>query len=158
MNDVKKKKFSPGDMIQYVVHNEKIICVFTSKTEYYSNIENAFVKIKNSSKSYRYFAFQSGPIKPAENFKHISWVVLILRSIINNSELWLCGDTDQSGDIVLYDQYCKNILNNSRYSSNFNSSGQMDYNKINDGDSNHSNRKSQNLSNSTNVLKKNSSL
>jgi hypothetical protein len=150
LNDAKKKKINPGDMIPYVVNKEKIICVFTNQTEYYSNIENAFVKIKNSNKSYRYFAFQSGPIKPAENFKHISWVVLILRSIINNSELWLCGDTDQPEDKTLYDQYCRNISKNSRnYSSNFNSSGQMDYNKANDGDPNYTYRRSQNWNNLT---------
>lgn len=119
--------------------------MFTSQTKYYSNLEKAFEKIKKTikNKDYRYFALQSGPIGLGENFKHISWTVLILRSIINYSELWLCGDTDQSEEKVIYDQFCRSVLGYSRnYSSSFNSSSQMIYNKLNDGNSNNHNTSS----------------
>lgn len=143
--DVENKKCKPGGIISYDINKEKIICVFTSQTSYYSCLEEAFIEIKKKVKGYRYFAFQSGQIKPAENFKHISWIVLILRSIINDSELWLTGDTDQSEVQVSYDQYSKTILGyTGSYSSNFNSSGQMYYNKPNDDSSNDFNRSTNN--------------
>lgn len=105
LNDIKNKELNPGDIAQYPVNDEMIICVFIKAQSYYSCLEDAFRKIHRSTKDYIYMAIQSGPID--YHPKQISWIVLIYRSIFNNSELWLCGDSDLTSNIY-YDQYCRN--------------------------------------------------
>jgi len=76
-------------------------------------------------------AIQSDPIDyPSNNFQRISWIVLIFRSIMHYSELWLCGDVKQNNYKVYYDEYCKNVLpmNNA---FQYNSPNQK-YNRYND--------------------------
>jgi len=76
-------------------------------------------------------AIQSDLIdNPSDNFQRISWIVLISRSVIHSSELWLCGDAKQNNYKVNYDEYCKNVLpmNNS---FQYNSPNQK-YNRYND--------------------------
>jgi len=87
--------------------------VFIKQNKYYSSLEMALHKI--CSKNNFWLAIQSGQIA-GDNFKHIAWIVLILRSITHNSELWLCGDVSQT-HVLPYDEYCRNI----RYST-YNSS------------------------------------
>jgi len=55
-------------------------------------------------------AIQSDSIDyPSEHFQHISWIVLIARSVIRFSEIWLCGDVKQN-KVVYYDEYCRTVL------------------------------------------------
>jgi hypothetical protein len=99
------------------MNKERINCLFISPTAYYSSLEKGFTNMKKYIRSYRHFVFQSGPIKSAENFKHISRMVLIMRSIIYSSELWLCGDKDLTKETEVYDTYCRNIINEIKLAS-----------------------------------------
>lgn len=105
--------------------------MFTSVNTYYSSLENGFISIRHKFKKYKYLAIESGPIDyPSDNFQHISWIVLISRSVIHYSELWLCGDVKQENYKVYYDEYCKSVLpmNNSfQYNSPF-----QKYNRYNE--------------------------
>jgi len=84
--------------------------MFITQNAYYTSLEIGFKHINQISKNYKYMAIQSGSIdEPSYNFEKISWTVLILRSVIYFSELWLCGDVKQTSDKVPYDQYCKNL-------------------------------------------------
>jgi hypothetical protein len=38
-------------------------------------------------------------------------MVLILRSIIYGSKLWLCGDTNQIKEKEIYENYCRIVIN-----------------------------------------------
>lgn len=115
------KELKPGDIKQYNVKNEIIICAFVKSSEnYYTSVEKAFKNIKRLKlKSYRYLAIQSNLIQSDDTFNHISRIVLILRSIITNSEFWLCGDTNQKYHSS-YDDYCRNRCQDypSKYYSN----------------------------------------
>ncbi|KAL4122999.1 hypothetical protein QTP88_015232 [Uroleucon formosanum] len=111
LRDVKNKMPEPGEILSYNVKNEVIICMFTSVNTYYSSIENGFISIGHTFKKYKYLAIESGPIDySSDNFQHISWIVLISRSVIRSSELWLCGDVKQKNYQVYYDEYCKSVL------------------------------------------------
>lgn len=114
-------KLNPGDIQIYNVKNEVIICAFIKQSEhYYTSLEKVFENIKGYIKSsYRYLAIQSGSVQSDNTFNHIARVVLILRSIIHNSELWLCGDGDQTHKQP-YDDYCRNRRQS--YSSRYYSS------------------------------------
>jgi hypothetical protein len=114
LRDIGSNLLYPGDVTSYLIKKERINCLFTSQTAYYTSLEKGFINIKKSIRSYRTFAFQSGPIKPTENFKFISRMLSILRSVIYSSELWLCGDTDQTKDKEVYENYCRNIINEAR--------------------------------------------
>jgi hypothetical protein len=107
----------PGDVTIYIIKNVKINCLFTSSTGYFSSLEKGFKNIKKGIRNHRSFAFHSGPIKPVDNFKYISQMVSILRSIIYGSELWLCGDTKQSKEKEIYENYCRNVINEVRLAS-----------------------------------------
>jgi len=90
--------------------------MFISQNAYYSSLENGFKSIDRKIKKYKYMAIQSGSLEPSDNFKQISWTVLILRSVvIRSSELWLCGDVKQTIGMV-YDQHCKNVYSSMNYS------------------------------------------
>jgi len=105
--------------------------MFTTENTYYGSLENGFNTINRTIKRYKYLAIQSGPIDyPSDNFQHISWIVLILRSVIRSSELWLCGDVQQKNYRVYYDEYCKNVLPMND-SFQYNSPNQK-YNRYND--------------------------
>ncbi|XP_025424426.1 uncharacterized protein LOC112693534 [Sipha flava] len=118
MKDIKTKALKPGDVTSYFIKKENIHCLFTSQSAYYSSLEKGFLTIKNYvRRSYRNFAIQSGPIKPTAYFKHISRIVLLLRSIIYGSELWLCGDSDQTNEKVVYEHYCKQVFEEIRLST-----------------------------------------
>jgi hypothetical protein len=99
------------------MNKERINCLFISPTAYYSSLEKGFTNIKKHIRSYKHFVFQSGPIKPADNFKHISRMVLIMRSIIYSSELWLCGDKDLTKETEVFDTYYRNIINEIKLAS-----------------------------------------
>lgn len=117
MKDLKNMKLKPGDIKLYCVKNENIVCVFYQQSVYYSSLEKAFTEIcLRFIKYYIYFAIQSGPTK--NNLEHLAWIVLILRSICHNGELWLCGDTEQT-DTVHYDQYCRDLRNPEKRLSNY---------------------------------------
>eukprot|EP00102_Acyrthosiphon_pisum_P016860 XP_008187977.1 PREDICTED: uncharacterized protein LOC100166845 isoform X3 [Acyrthosiphon pisum] len=131
LRDIRNKKPDPGDIKIYNVKNEVITCIFTTENTYYGSLENGFKTIDHTLKGYKYLAIQSDSIDyPSDNFQRISWIVLISRSIIHSSELWLCGDVKQNNYKVYYDEYCKNILpmNNS---FQYNSPSQ-NYNRYND--------------------------
>lgn len=105
MKDIKNKILNPGDVTTYFIKNDRINCLFTSMSAYYGSLEKGFITINNYIKSnYRNFAVQSGPIKPIANCKHISWTVLILRSIIYGSQLWLCNDSDETNEKEVYNE------------------------------------------------------
>lgn len=96
--------------------------MFTTQSAYYSSIENGFKTIAHRIKRYNYLAIQSGSIDyPSDNFQHIYWIVLISRSVIYSSELWLCGDVKQTKYQVQYDEYCKNVQNSMNNSFQYNS-------------------------------------
>lgn len=100
--------------------------MFTTQTSYYSSLEKGFLEIKHqTNKHFKYMAIQSGPIGFNDNFQRILWTVLIWRSIINNSELWLCGDPEQKHGTV-YDQYCKDLFGPMNNSFNQHNPSQMD--------------------------------
>lgn len=122
------KKLKPGDIKQYCVKKEMIICAFIKPSEY-TTIEEAFKNIKHSLKEYRYLAIQNDLIQSDDSFNHISRIVLILRSIINNSELWLCGYADQKHNSS-YDDYCRTRYQDysSRYYSNLSNRKSYNYN------------------------------
>ncbi|CAI6373290.1 unnamed protein product [Macrosiphum euphorbiae] len=111
LSDIRNKKPNPGDITEYNVKNEYIICIFTTENTYYGSLENGFKTIQKKYKEYKYLAIQSDLIDyPSDNFQRISWIVLISRSVIHSSELWLCGDAKQNNYKVNYDEYCKNLL------------------------------------------------
>jgi len=114
LKDVKQIELSPGEIRNYCVNGENLICIFYLQKEFYSSLELAFKKILRLSKYYMYLAIQSG--STVDNYEHIAWIVLILRSISSNQrcELWLCGDVNQIDNVIQYDQYCRNV----RYSIN----------------------------------------
>jgi hypothetical protein len=114
LKDIKSNVLCPGDVTTYFLGKVKINCLFTSSTAYFTSLEKGFKNIKKGIRSYRNFALQSGPIKPVDNFKYISRTVSILRSIINGSELWLCGDTDQIKEKEIYENYCRTVINEVR--------------------------------------------
>jgi uncharacterized protein YfaT (DUF1175 family) len=89
LEDIRSKNLKPGDITTYFIKKEKIICVFTNQTLYWISLEKAFINVKNGIKSYRCIAYHSGPINEADNFKHETQMVMILRLIIYGSELWL---------------------------------------------------------------------
>ncbi|XP_026812179.1 uncharacterized protein LOC113553188 isoform X2 [Rhopalosiphum maidis] len=126
LKDVKNNKFDPGAITKYTVNNEEIICIFITQNALYSSLEDGFRSIDKALKYYKFLAIQSGPIEPTDNFKHISWIVLIVRSISHSCELWLCGDVSQT-NVIYYDQYCKN-LNRSSMSYSFQSSSPIQNN------------------------------
>ncbi|KAF0772441.1 putative serine/threonine-protein kinase isoform X1, partial [Aphis craccivora] len=130
LKDVKNKKFEPGAIAKYIVKNEVIICIFVTQKALYSSLEDGFKSIDQTIKYYKYLAIQSGPIEPSDNFEHISWIVLILRSISHSCELWLCGDVNQTS-VTYYDQYCKNVLSSMNHSFQISSPAQNNY-KYND--------------------------
>lgn len=117
LRDIKKKKLNPGAISYYIIENKMITCAFISQAAYYGSIEKAFKRINCLLKRYKYLVIQSGPLKITKNYKHASWLVLILRSIINKSEVLLCGDTGQTKDNVVFDNYCKTLYGTSRRSS-----------------------------------------
>uniref|UniRef100_A0A2S2QR77 O-acetyl-ADP-ribose deacetylase n=1 Tax=Sipha flava TaxID=143950 RepID=A0A2S2QR77_9HEMI len=117
LRDIRSNQFSPGDVTSYFMNKERINCLFISPTAYYSSLEKGFTNIKKHIRSYKHFVFQSGPIKPADNFKHISRMVLIMRSIIYSSELWLCGDKDLTKETEVFDTYYRNIINEIKLAS-----------------------------------------
>jgi len=105
--------------------------MFTTKNAFYGSLENGFITICNEVKGYKYLAFQTDSIDyPSDHFQHISCIVLIARSVLRSSELWLCGDAKQN-NTVYYDEYCKNVLpmNNS---FQYNSPYYQKYNRYND--------------------------
>ncbi|XP_060836859.1 uncharacterized protein LOC132919335 isoform X2 [Rhopalosiphum padi] len=126
LKDVKNNKFDPGAITKYTVNNEEIICIFITQNALYSSLEDGFRSIDKAFKYYKFLAIQSGPIEPSDNFKHISWIVLIVRSISHSCELWLCGDVSQT-NVIYYDKYCKN-LNRSSMSYSFQSSSPIQNN------------------------------
>ncbi|XP_029344301.1 uncharacterized protein LOC100166845 isoform X5 [Acyrthosiphon pisum] len=131
LRDIRNKKPDPGDIKIYNVKNEVITCIFTTENTYYGSLENGFKTIDHTLKGYKYLAIQSDSIDyPSDNFQRISWIVLISRSIIHSSELWLCGDVKQNNYKVYYDEYCKNILSMNN-SFQYNSPSQ-NYNRYND--------------------------
>ncbi|XP_060862340.1 uncharacterized protein LOC132939272 isoform X2 [Metopolophium dirhodum] len=131
LKDIRNKKPDPGDIKNYNVKNEVIICIFTTENTYYGSLENGFKTIDHNFKGYKYLAIQSDPIDyPSDNFQRISWIVLISRSVIHSSELWLCGDVKQNNYKVYYDEYCKNVLSMNN-SFQYNSPIQK-YNRYND--------------------------
>lgn len=112
LRDIKNKKLKPGDIVEYNVKSELIICAFTNQTAYYSSIEDAFFKI-NRAKNAIYLAIQTNPIGSDvsdDNFIHLKRIVLIYRSIAHQyqSELWLCGQIGQNQTFP-YDQYCSQM-------------------------------------------------
>lgn len=117
MKYIKNKKCNPGTIKRYIIENKKINCAFISQNAPYSSIEKAFKRINRLVKNDEFLAIQNGPIKLTKNWKHTSRMVLILRSIINNSELWLCGDTRQTKEKISYDDYCRTLYGKSRRSS-----------------------------------------
>jgi len=125
LKDVKNKELKTGSIKKYNVCNENIICTFIDPREHYSSIESAFVQISRSIKQLNgYLAIQSGSIQPEDNFKHIGWIVLILRSVVkmfDQCELWLCGGDDD----LSYDEYCRNKWDSLSSSFKYNSSKQM---------------------------------
>lgn len=108
LNDIKNKKLAPGNIEKYIVKNETIICAFTDQMAYYSSIEDAFLKINRAkNKKFIFSAIQINSIDSDvsdNNFINLERIVLIYRSIVRESELWLCGHTDQCKQIP-YDQY-----------------------------------------------------
>lgn len=134
LKDIKTKTPNSGEIINYRVKDELITCAFVEQNSYHTCIEKVSINIKLSLKGYSYLAIQSGSLDSEDNFKSIAWIVLILRSIINRNELWLCGNTEL--EEVAYDEYCRNKHNISINSSmrsflnnsvNFDSSNPMDY-------------------------------
>ncbi|XP_022180610.1 uncharacterized protein LOC111040854 isoform X2 [Myzus persicae] len=124
---VKDKKLDPGDIKRFDVKNEIIFCIFTTQSTYYGSLENGFKEI-NKIKNYNYLAIESGPIDyPSDKFQHISWIVLIFRSVIHFSELWLCGNVKQSETHVFYDEYCRNVQYPMNHSFQYNSPTQGNY-------------------------------
>jgi hypothetical protein len=116
LEDIRSKNLKPGDITTYFIKKEKIICVFTSQTSYWTSLEKAFINIKNVIKSYRCIAYQCGPINEADDCKHEKQMVMILRSIMYGSELWLCGNTQQTTDKEIFDYYYRNLTNNAKLS------------------------------------------
>ena len=118
MKDITNKTLNPGDVTTYFIKNERINCLFISESAYYSSVEKGFITMRNYIRSnYRNYAIQSGPIKPSATFKHISRFVLVVRSVIYGSELWLCGDNDQTNEKHVYEQYCKKVFDEIRIST-----------------------------------------
>jgi hypothetical protein len=114
LKDIKRNVLCPGDVTTYFIKKVKINCLFTSTTAYFSSIERGFNNIRKGIRSYTNFAFQCGPIKPTDNFKFISRMVSVLRSIIHGSELWLCGDKNQKKEKEIYENYCKIVTTEMR--------------------------------------------
>jgi len=101
--------------------------MFITKNAYYSSLESGFKHINRTSKDYKYMAIQSGSIdESSNNIEHISWIVLIFRSVIYSSELWLCGDVKLRSDKVPYDQYYKDLYGSMNSSFQYNSPTQKD--------------------------------
>lgn len=128
-------------MVQYSVNNETIICVFIKKNTFYSSMEEAFRKIYRSVKNYRYAAIQ---IEPSNDFKHIEWIVLILRSVSKNFELWLCGDVDKP-EKLSYDEYCRSMRSSMGYSRYYNSPNQINHKRSFNNDDSFGNRSYSNV-------------
>jgi hypothetical protein len=105
---------TPGDVNTYFIKIVKTNCLFTSSTAYFSSLEKGFKNFKKDIRSYKNFTFQSGSIKPVDNFKYISQMVLILRYIIYDSELWLCENTNQLKEEKIYKNDCRNVINEVR--------------------------------------------
>ncbi|VVC44083.1 Hypothetical protein CINCED_3A004486 [Cinara cedri] len=104
LKDIKNRKLNPGNITEYHVNNEVIFCVFTNQNEYFTSIEEAFLKINNKKKlKYIYSAIQSGPMED-----YVERIVLIYRSTVKNSELWLCGHPGQ-GNQLTYEKYCNGL-------------------------------------------------
>lgn len=121
LKDIETKTPIPGEIINYPINGEIITCAFVIQNSY-TSIEDVSINIKKQlSRQYTYLAIQSGSLDFEGTFERIARTVLILRSIINYNELWLCGNTEleEGGQ---YDQYCKNKFSQSM-SSSFNYSG-----------------------------------
>uniref|UniRef100_A0A2H8U190 O-acetyl-ADP-ribose deacetylase C6orf130 n=1 Tax=Melanaphis sacchari TaxID=742174 RepID=A0A2H8U190_9HEMI len=130
LKDVKNKKLNPGAITTYNVNNEVIICMFFTQNSLYSSLEDGFKSIDQTFKYYKYLAIQSGPIEPSISLKHISLIVLILRSTSHLCELWLCGDVNQTS-VINYDEYYRNLNTSMNYSFQLSSPIQNN-NKYND--------------------------
>lgn len=113
LRDIASKTLKPGDITHYIFNQDIILCGFFHPDLYYSSLESIFRNVIHLDLHYKYLAIQSGPLSSNNNFQHIIWIVLILRSFAFKCELWLCGQEEPIEND--FDQYCRN----KRSSTNF---------------------------------------